>query len=364
MKVKELLPKLALHGRTVFDEQKEALFFNWTCAGFTVAFTGKTLKARMTALGDKIPPMPGMPEPPTDYPCFGLVLDDGETLAARQECREEDAWYTLWEGEAAESHVFRVVKLSENARGKLGLLELETDGTFADAPRPVGPTMEIVGDSITCAFGNEAADNDLVFRTGEENGWMSYGAIAARELGCEFRMVCESGISASQPEHPMFQFHGMNEIYGFTDALYDSRRGQAPGKWDFAANHNDIVVINLGTNDSNPILFYRDVAEIEPMEAWFEKQYRRFIEDVRRLNGKDTQIVCTLGPMSHYLYNRIEAAVEAYKAETGDGNICTFKLVAINIMAEGYGAAGHPSMKTQTRMGHELAARLRPYLKK
>ena len=68
MLAKELLSKLQLHGRTLFDEDKQALFFNWTCAGFTVCFTGGTLKGRFTAMGDKGPAFPGMPEPKPDYP--------------------------------------------------------------------------------------------------------------------------------------------------------------------------------------------------------------------------------------------------------------------------------------------------------
>ena len=67
MKANELLPLLRLHGRTVFDEEKNALFFNWTCGGFTVRFRGRTLRARLSALSDQIPPLPGMPQPPPDF---------------------------------------------------------------------------------------------------------------------------------------------------------------------------------------------------------------------------------------------------------------------------------------------------------
>ena len=70
-------------------------------------------------------------------------------------------------------------------------------------------------------------------------------------------------------------------------------------------------------------------------------------------------IVCALGSMDYYLYDRIRAAVANYKAETGDEKVATFKFIGINMMMEGYGAMGHPSAKTQERMGHELAFHLR-----
>ncbi len=363
MLAKDILDKLQLHGRTLFDGEKQALFFNWTCAGFTAVFEGSVLKARFIGLGDKTPGFPGMPEPQPDYPFFGVVADGGE-LTNRTECREEDAWFTLFEG-AKGRHTVRVVKLSENARGKLGLLELETDGEILPAPKNTKPVIEVVGDSITCAFGNEAENNSFEFRTGEENGWMSYAALAARELDCEWSLICESGIAASKAQHPMFgNHHAMDDIYAYTDELYDVKRGAALTPWDFKANPSDIVVLNLGTNDATPIRFSQDPFVIDGLEDHFQAKFRGLVEQVRRLNGPDTLIVCSLGSMDYFLYDRIAAAVNEYKADTGDEKIFAFKYLPINNMSEGVGAAGHPSMKTHLRMGKELAFRLRPYLKK
>ena len=362
MLTKEILGKLQLHGRTIFDEDKNALFFNWTCSGFTVIFSGSVLKARFTALGDKGPAFPGFPEPAPDYPFFGVIADGGE-LSLRTECREEDAEFTLFEGEKGR-HTLRVVKLSENARGKLGLLELETDGEILAAPKNEKPVIEVVGDSITCGFGNEAENGSFDFHTSEENGWMSYAALAARELDCEYSLVCESGIAASQAQRPLFPHYAMDDIYAFTDAPYDYRRGKEPARWDFSAHSSDIVVITLGTKDATPMRFSPDPFIIDGMEDYFQKKFRGLVEQIRLLNGKDTLIVCSLGSMDYFLYDRIVAAVEEYKADTGDEKIFAFKYLPINNMSEGIGAAGHPSMKTDIRMGKELAFRLKPYLKK
>ena len=362
MKTAELMNKLTFHGRTVTDPDTGAVFFNWTCGGFTAAFTGKTLRARLAVLEDQLPAMPGTPPAPPCYPCIGVVADGDETLLNRQECRENGGWYTLWESEEAGEHVLRLVKLSENSRGKLGLLELETDGTILQAPAGKRPYIEIVGDSITCGFGNEASDNDTVFRTGEENGWMTYGAIAARALGCDFGMVSESGISAIQPEKPLFPIHTMDEIYHLTDELFDRRRGVEPQPFDFSAHPNDVVVVNLGTNDCTPIRFCPEYDLVDGMEAHFRKKYREFIACLRRCNGPDTYIACTLGSMDYFLWEHIQTAVAEYQAETGDTRICAFKMRPINIMTEGYGAMGHPSLKTNLRMAQELTWQLRKHV--
>ena len=193
---------------------------------------------------------------------------------------------------------------------------------------------------------------------------MSYAALAARELDCEYSLVCESGIAASQAQRPLFPHYAMDDIYAFTDAPYDYRRGKEPARWDFSAHPSDIVVINLGTNDATPMRFSPDPFIIDGMEDYFQKKFRGLVEQIRLLNGKDTLIVCSLGSMDYFLYDRIVAAVEEYKADTGDEKIFAFKYLPINNMSEGIGAAGHPSMKTDIRMGKELAFRLKPYLKK
>lgn len=354
--MKALLNKLRIHGRTVWDEDKQALFCNWTCSGVTVRFQGTYLKARLTVLADQIPAAPGFPENPDYYPCVGVVTD-GETLENRQEITAE-GWYDLWQGESGE-HTVRIVKVSENSRGKLGILSMVCDGEILELPAENKPVMEIIGDSITCAFGSESANNSPEFLCSEENGWMSYGAIAARELGYEWSQICVSGISASQPEQPMFPMPGMNEIYHLTDQLYDERRGVEPVEWNFSKHHTDIVVLNLGTNDVNPIRFSQDFGDVKAKEDYFQRRYQEFIGKIRQCNGKDTFIVCTLGSMDYYLYDRIQAAVDGYKRTTGDEEVCTFKFIGINMMTEGFGAMGHPSAKTHQRMGKELAFRLR-----
>jgi hypothetical protein len=229
MNAKELMPLLCLHGRTVFDEARQALFFNWTCAGFTVCFRGTYLRARLIALADAAPIFPGMPPLPPIWPYFGVVPDGAEAPENCQVLTEPEAWVTLFEG-AAGAHSVRMVKLSEANRGKLGLLELETDGEILPAPTQRRPHIEIVGDSISCGLGNRTTDGGFNVRPDEEDGWMSYGALAARELECEWSIIAESGIEVSRPVKPFFEKHGMDEIYACTDELFDSYCGAVPRK--------------------------------------------------------------------------------------------------------------------------------------
>ncbi len=359
MKIKELLPLVKVHGRTVYDKEKEALFCNWTCSGLTLRFKGKCLKTKVLALSDQIPGMPNMPTPPADWPCIGAAVEN--ELIYRHECREAEQWLTLYESEEEKEVTLRIVKVSENARGKLGIVEVETDGEFIEY-KDDRPLMEIIGDSITCGFGNEAENNGMIFRTSEENGWDAYGPRAARELGYDFNMICESGIAGIKPEHPMFPMHAIEDIYQYTDELFANKMDLEKEKWDFEKHHSDIVVVNLGTNDTTPIRFAQDFTTIEALEKWFRARYKELIRQIRTLNGPDTYICCSLGPMEHFVYHYIKDAVEELIKETGDERLCCFEYVPINVMTEGYGAMGHPSMKTHERMGRELATYIRKYV--
>ena len=356
---KELLPLVKIHGRTVYEEDRDAIFFDWTCAGFTVRFSGSTLRARVLAYGDRLR-FP--PNAPADYPCLGLVDEDGETLRTRLKCAEGEEWDDCYTGEAGD-HTVRLVKLSENMRGKTALLALETDGELLPVAAPEKKLrLEFVGDSITCGFGNEAPGRDSLFETSEENGWMTFGAVAGRDLDAEFNMVSVSGISASKSKGRAFPGRAMDEVYAYTDVYLDERMEREPVEWDFGAAPKDAVIINLGTNDVNPVRFYRELEAADEAERWFRERYRAFVEQIRRLNGPATKIICTLGPLDYYLWDDIEKTVAAYSADTGDGNVFCVKLIGVNIMSEGFGAVGHPSLKTQVRMGHELAVRLKGIL--
>jgi len=346
------LPLLQQHGRTRLDN--EVLFFNWSLAGFTVRFRGKSLKAQIRSI-----PAKDFMDPTgqtLEYSWIGVIAPDGETLIYRHECRESSEWYTLWEADEPGDYTVRVVKLSENARGKTGLMALETDGELLPVEVKAKKTLEIIGDSITCGYGNETDKPETPFTTGTENGWIAYGALAARALDMELQQVCVSGIgvTAGTRNFTFPGYHPMEGAYQYTDKYYDAITEQEPQVWDFAGHPIDVIVLNLGTNDSNPIRFNPDLEGGMVEEEFFRSHYRSFIEQLREKNGEKTLICCTLGTMDYYLYNEIEKIVAAYQQETGDERICCFKFRPINMMAEGHASAMHPSAKTHERMGKEL----------
>ena len=351
-------------GRTFSDKERNAEFFNWTCSGFEVRFRGTFLKAELLSVSER---EPMVPEEVYEHPWIA-VFTDGNPEPVRMELTEPRRWYTLFQGETEAEHTVRVVKLSEDSRGKTGLAAVETDGGLEPLfPAEPAFRLEFVGDSITCGFGDEAPGRDAPFLTKEENGLAAYPALTAKKLGAEFSCVCFSGISvggfapAGSPLPPM---PGMEDLYAYTDRVYESSRGKKDGfePWDFAAHPVDAVCINLGTNDVNAIkMAQAQVKETE--ERNFHDRYVKFLRSIRRLNGPEPWICCTLGPLDYYLYDIIRDAVADYRAESGDAKTVSFKFGGVDMFREGFGAIGHPSVKTHARMAEELVRKLLPLLK-
>ncbi len=350
----ELKPLLRLRGRTVEDPERGGLYINWSTCGFDVRFSGKKLLGRFEAVGNVNRMDPSMP---VEYPCLA-VFDEEERMLHRMMLKEEDALVTLFEQENAQECTLQVIKLTEDSRGKIRLVGLETDGEILPlkerGPRPM---VEIVGDSITCGYGNEAKDPSEHFDPETENGWEAYGPRACREIGADWSVVAASGIAvagwAGAPAGFGPPHFSMEEQYAYTDRSVSDLRSLPNPEWDFKTHKNDVVVINLGTNDASQVAFSPNREEAEKR---FREHYGAFLREVRRLNGPDTWILCTLGPMDYYLLDEIRDLVKAYQEETGDERISFYKFGHVHMMMEGYGADMHPSLKTHERMGRELAA--------
>ena len=345
---------VTFHGRTYSDEELGCVWFNWTCSGFSLRFRGSRLRALIRCIhGEMTAPMDN--KTLTLYPVIGIHTDGGD--ARRIKLNEGEQWLELFEGDGGE-HCIEVRKLSENAMGKCALCALETDGELLPPPSRPSFRLEFVGDSITCGYGNESSLPG--FRSEDENGERSYAFLAAKEIGAEYSSVSVTGCCVTDPVcFPMMKNRGMDSLYPCCDAPLDRLLGRETREWDFSAAPSDAVVLNLGTNDATMIALQ---GFSEESAAAFRRDYLNLIRLIRKLNGPECLIICTLGSMDYYLWDDILAIVAEYAAESGDGRICCEKLGKLNHLSEGFGSDMHPSAMTHERMGKEMAAILRRHL--
>ena len=305
--------------------------FAWSGSGVVARFTGRSIGVRLGGGQEYTLLVDGALQPK-------LVPGNGMTMI--DDALPDDG-----------PHVIELYRRTEANQGEaqfLGL-ELAADGMLLPPTRAPARRLEIIGDSITCGYGNEGEDASCGFTPQTENHYMTYGAIAARALGAELStvawsgrgMVCNYGDEADSCVDPMPVF-------------YDRTLPERPDSaWDFTSRPPHAVIINLGTNDYS--------TNDDPSEQAFTDGYRDFLLHVRS-KYPDARILCTCGPLlwgdEHARVQRmIAAAVEA----TGDDAITTFEIPPQNT-AEGVGCHSHPNIKTHEKMAALLVAELKARL--
>ncbi len=363
---------VAFFGRTLYDPAQEAMFFNWSASGFSFSFIGSKVEADVVAYADTFP---GEGE---NLPWLAVFVDGQPAPDRLLRIEAGRSTKVLFDCDTPSAHVIRVVKRSENSKGRQGLIALRADGPITAAPAPEPRArIEFIGDSITCGFGNDMGPEETVFDDGKENALTAYPAVTAGLLHADFHCVCISGIPLCWASDPSYRLQlpalvpeqegfippvrAMDEHYAYADRNHEEAMGKREGftPWNFDRFKPDAVVVNLGTNDA----FRLRVSGCTPEEeTYFTRRYTAFLHQLRRLNGPAPVLMCTLGSMDYYLYDAIEKAVAAYRQETGDPRVATMKFAPIDPWGEGFGGLGHPNTKTQIRMGRELAAALRPWL--
>lgn len=361
IRITDTLDRVKTYGRAFLDEEGGVLYSNYTCGGFELLFRGSTLIADFAAIPDTFVPPGAPPVSREDWPWISVFLDGSDTPCRRMRVRDGEC-VLLFSGLKAEEHRVKIVKLTENFRTALGIRGFRTDGELLCFQPEQKEIIEFIGDSITCGFGNDTPDPSHEFEAAEEDGWMTHGAIAARMLNLEPRFISVSGISVENPV-PMPGFYCMRDLYPYTDRILEDKLAQQRGRtvseyrpFDFGAAPAKYVVLNLGTNDANQIYFREDK---EQAEADFENNYFRFLSEIRRLNGPDTTIVCALGCMDYYLWDKICKVAERFRTETGDGRILTLKYNKMMNMGPDVGGCLHPAIHRHKLMAVDLVRRIR-----
>ena len=113
--------------------------------------------------------------------------------------------------------------------------------------------------------------------------------------------------------------------------------------WNFNENKNDIIVINLGTNDRDLALSFRG--------DYYSKDYSNFLQIVREKNP-DSIIICIYGMMGREdLFPLILEGIESLN----DDKIYGF-LFPEQKFEDGYGAQYHPNEVSNKKWAKILTA--------
>ena len=305
--------------------------FSWSGTGFVARFSGTSLAAQLSVAGAAQifkAVVDGAPQPPF-------------TAAPGQ------ATFPLASALPAGEHTVELYRQTEGPQGDTRLVGLTVgDGALTDPPAGASRLIEVIGDSISCGYGNlgTLADTDC-FPT--ESHWDTYGAIAARALGAEVSTVAASG-------RGIIRNYG-GDTGGTLPKIYaNAVTNAATPAWDFHVEPQ-AVVINLGTNDisngkGDPGMAFRDT-------------YRVLLETVRAYYPR-TFIVCIIAPLLSgselsTIQAHIRAAVDA-RVAAGDTKVAFFSIPPQT--SDKFACQYHPNVAENQLMADMLVGELKAKL--
>ncbi len=292
----------------------------------------------------------------TNY--YDVIIDGAEPVVLQVSPTQEV--YPIGRKLGPGEHTVEVFKRVESAPGGqanagkgelLGFRVLKGSAILPLAARP--HRIELIGDSITCGYGNEVSTttpDDSHYTTHESNADRAWGAVAARALDAEYMAVAYSGRGVSK------NFMGgagdtLPQMYG--KSLPDD---PAAAPWSVSAWTPEVVVINLGTND---------FSAAGTDEAAYRAAYLAFLKTLRGYYPAATFILAA-GPMISDYYPAGEMAwtkiqddlkqiVAARKAE-GDAAIAS---LLFQPQSAPYGEDYHPTVATHQAMADQLVAQIK-----
>ncbi|WP_269540125.1 SGNH/GDSL hydrolase family protein [Cerasicoccus fimbriatus] len=221
-------------------------------------------------------------------------------------------------------------------------LELPEGAQLLTPPAPADIRLQVIGDSISCGYGNETDNHESPFTQHTENGEMTYWAIAGRELGADVRCSAWSGRGVLRDRGGRLNGQ-LPEIW--RQAVPSEGTPERSGvEWT-----PTIVVVNLGTND---------IAKGIPPKDDFIKAYQGLIDDIRS-TAPDADIYTCFGPM---IGEKKHGDILTYLNEISAANERVYVVKLTNPDGvNGVGAHWHPNVKTNQKMARELLSEIREH---
>jgi hypothetical protein len=243
-----------------------------------------------------------------------------------------------------EAHRIVLFRRSEGSTGEIrfGGFIAPADARFSP-PAPRSRRMLVIGDSITCGYANEAAGPKEGNTVENENGYMSYAAIAARELQADLMMVCWSGKGLYRNRNT-----GDDRKETVPELFERTLPKSAAPAWDHSRFVPDVVAINLGTNDMNT-----EKGQKEPLK---KEDYIgagvAFVQHLRALYP-GVKIILSIGPME---FEPVQTWLPEIAAQFESVSVLVYPKYA---GPEEYAGHWHPSVKKDREMAAQLILRVR-----
>ncbi len=257
-----------------------------------------------------------------DRATYFTVYVDGERIEERLYADSTTSYITLATFEGEQTHHIRVLKQTEPQWSLSILKEITLTGKLDDAPARKSTYIEIIGDSITCGYGNLTQNGTQ--NAGQalyEDGTQAYSFMTAEALDADYSIVGCSGIGIDKGWTDFSE----SDFYPKA-SFYRDRNG---ADYEFV-RVPDLVIINLGTNDQS-----RGSTEED-----FKAGVRALINYIRDSYGTDMPIVWAYNMMGNGRFDWTSTVLEDMGGESAG-------LYSVELEPNNEGGAGHPDLEAQ-----------------
>lgn len=316
-------------GRFNFSD-KRGPKFAWSASTIYAKFYGNSVSAKLKSFGDN----------------YFLIVIDGKVVINSLKLSEgEEKTFLLASELILGEHEVSIIVRTEFYLGTAQFLGFYFDkGKIQPPTDPLKRRIEIVGDSISCGFGNEAENRDIEYSPKYDNSYLAYGSIAARDLEAEHIIVARSGFG-------LIRSYDGNKSNILPD-IYSRILPDDDITWKFESFIPQVVVINLGTNDFS--------SGFIPSREEFTLAYINLVNKIHK-NYKNSKIICAIGPVidgnalevirdyiKNYVVNKLDKDIDI------NNKWLYFLEFDHQVESDGYGINGHPSLRTHEIMGKHL----------
>lgn len=309
-------PSVTFVGR-VQRQADGSVRYDWTGVYLRTSFSGNSIKAVVAEDGES----------------WHNVYVDGKLVQKLCVKGKEPHEVTLADKLSKGSHSLVLQKVTEGEYGLFTISSLTASGDFKAVPAKKR-FIEFIGDSYTCGYGTEGANEHEHFKLSTENLSQSYACLLSRYFDADYSVIAHSGMGVVR------NFNGKT-MKTMSDRYLQVFDDHDAVPYNFDQYHPDLVVIALGTNDFS----------VNGAPSNFVDKYVSLIKTVRQHNG-EVPILCVI-PHSANIY--LMAAMESLASKVNG-----MKAVAVtNPMADvvrqaDLGSDYHPNWRGQQKVAMML----------
>jgi lysophospholipase L1-like esterase len=245
--------------------------YEWSGVYITAAFTGTSIQVLLKDGGNM----------------FNVFIDG--QFVYWLNCSSSIQSYPVASGLPAGKHEIQITKRTEASFGPGTFVGFELDDGASLVPLSTPlPTrkIEVIGDSITCGYG-DLGTYPCSFSATTEDNYLSYGPVTARALNAEIHVEAWSGMGMVRNYGDKNTTSAVPFPLLFPYILPSSKEGQ----WNFSQWIPDVVIINLGTNDYS--------TQPYPPQNIYRNAYVDFITTYTKLYFGHPKFFLICGPMQN-----------------------------------------------------------------